>query len=194
MFISMLHLVIIILSLDCRKDVAPSHRICAVESIHGFCGNHFHSMVSANMDLQRLVFQIVVQVKHLVHLAVSKFHTEFPIISMEYISVTCGVLPCKTNHPRIVYWVYLGAMGCKNHPQVIPPAMTLPTTRSSAVGNATTAHPPDPVPPRDPAAARSEKDASGSRSGGRHGISRWTHMFGHVPNGKCTQRNRMQTG
>ena len=89
-------------------------------------------------------------------------------------------------------------MGCKNHPQVIPPAMTLPTTRSSAVGNATTAHPPDPAPPRDPAAARSEKDASGSRSGGRPGISRWSHgvshMFGHVPNGKCTQRNRMQTG
>ena len=35
--------------------------------------------------------------------------------NVEYISVTCGVLPCKTNHPRIVYWVYLGAMGCKNH-------------------------------------------------------------------------------
>ena len=90
MFISMLQLVIIILSLGCRKDVAPvaqttyrgspSHRICVVESIHGFCGNHFHSVVSANMDPQRLVFQIVVQVKHMVHLAVSKFHTEFPII------------------------------------------------------------------------------------------------------------------
>ena len=115
MFISMLHLVIIILSLDCRKDVAPSHRICAVESIHGFCGNHFHSMVSANMDPQRLVFQIVVQVKHLVHLAVSKFHTEFPIINGIY-QLQHAVKPCKTNHPRLfmfidVYWVYRIPLG-----------------------------------------------------------------------------------
>ena len=114
MFISMLHLVII-LSLDCRKDVAPSHRICAVESIHGFCGNHFHYGFSQHGSPKIGISDCR---PSKTHCTFGRFQVPSGIsnnFNVEYISVTCGVLPCKTNHPRIVYWVYLGAMGCKNH-------------------------------------------------------------------------------